>query len=382
MPSSATTVFEKVLLYDGTGNAESDYSQWEIEAQSVGGTAFNGIANAPNATNCYLMLGSTEKFDAAYFDVQTAGGYTNIVWEYYIGSDTWKRIVPRSAAYERDANSTPEYYSFKKDGMEEFPINQMADWAVYNAGTFGNYYYIRASTTVAPTAIATINQIIKRPLNTYCTTQDVFELMQLKNVTNTADFTTATVPTKMTVEDYIASAEARIEYRTRKQWRIHYVADEYHEFNLNGFKPRYGNMRKLLGLEIWSGSNWESKVIGRKEDFFYVPDTGMIHFSRFFILPARFASYTAPVWRWGGGEFTVPVKIEYLAGRDLYEDAREGGLVYDAARKLAAADIVRSADYGNLAVSGMDRVMLAQRADAWVMEAEEHMDNLRSFEVF
>ena len=36
MPSSATTVFEKVLLYDGTGNAESDYSQWEIEAQSVG----------------------------------------------------------------------------------------------------------------------------------------------------------------------------------------------------------------------------------------------------------------------------------------------------------------------------------------------------------
>ena len=76
------------------------------------------------------------------------------------------------------------------------------------------------------------------------------------------------------------------------------------------------------------------------------------------------------------------MKIEYLAGRDLYEDAREGGLVYDAARKLAAADIIRSADYGNLAVSGMDRVMLAQRADAWVMEAEEHMDNLRSFEVF
>ena len=74
--------------------------------------------------------------------------------------------------------------------------------------------------------------------------------------------------TKMTVEDYISAAEAKIEYRTRKQWRIHYVTNEYHEFNLNGFKPRYGNMRKLLGLEIWSGANWESKVIGRKEDFF------------------------------------------------------------------------------------------------------------------
>ena len=51
MPSSATTVFEKVLLYDGAGFAASDYNDQTIEAQSVGGTAFNGIANAPDAIN-------------------------------------------------------------------------------------------------------------------------------------------------------------------------------------------------------------------------------------------------------------------------------------------------------------------------------------------
>lgn len=376
MPSSATTIFEKVFVYTA---ATSTYSvDTEIEAQSIGGTAFDIM----QAAGDYLYLGSDEKFDAAYFDVGTVGGYTSIKWEYYNNNGSWLQIVPRSAAYERDSNSTPEYYRFQKDGMEEFPLNLMSNWSTITINTETKYWVRASSTTASASTKATINSITKRPINTYCTTQDVFDLMQLKNVTNTANFDTTTVPTKMTVEDYISAAESKIEYRTRKQWRLHYVADEYHEFNLNGFKPRYGNMRKLLGLEIWSGANWETKVIGRKEDFFFVPDTGMIHFSRFFILPARFASYTAPVWRWGGGEFTVPVKIEYLAGRDLYEDSREGGLVYDAARKLAAADIIRSADYGNIAVSGMDRVMLAQRADAWAMEAEEHMDSLRSFEVF
>jgi len=376
MPSSAVTIFEKVWVNKASGTPTWSVNT-EIEAQSIGGIAFDLMQDPGD----FLYLGSDEKFDAAYFDVETPGSYTSIKWEYN-GVGGWKEIVPRSASYERDANSTPTYYKFQKDGMEEFPINQMSDWATNAVNSLTKYWVRASSATASADTVASINSITKRPINTYCTTQDVFDLMQLKNVTNTDNFDTTTIPTKMTVEDYISAAEAKIEYRTRKQWRIHYVTDEYHEFNLNGFKPRYGNMRKLLGLEIWSGANWESKVIGRKEDFFYVPDTGMIHFSRFFILPARFASYTAPVWRWGGGEFTVPVKIEYLAGRDLYEDSREGGLVYDAARKLAAADIIRSADYGNIAVSGMDRVMLAQRADAWAMEAEEHMDSLRSFEVF
>ena len=54
----------------------------------------------------------------------------------------------------------------------------------------------------------------------------------------------------------------------------------------------------------------------------------------------------------------------------------------DLAKKLAAIDIVRSSDFGNLVVSGTDRVQLAQKIDGWQAEIEDRLDSLRSFEVF
>ena len=108
----------------------------------------------------------------------------------------------------------------------------------------------------------------------------------------------------------------------------------------------------------------------------------MIQFSRYFLLPARFTSYNAPVWRWGGGEFTMPVKVSYMYGKDIATDSREGGIVFDMARKLAAIDVARDSDFGNLAVSGMDRVQLPQKIDGWSQEVEDRLDSLRAFETF
>jgi len=279
-------------------------------------------------------------------------------------------------------------YGFTVDGMEEFPITQMSDWAAVTINSVSRYY-VRVSD---PSNVdgngggqpASINQIIKRPVNSYCTTKDVFDLMQLRNVylSISTDFDGDTQPTKATVEDYIQSAESMVEHRTRKQWRLHYVDEEYHQFNMQGMKSTYRDIFKLLDVSIWDGQSWEAKTLGRGNDIFYAPETGMLHWARFFVLPARFTAYTGPVFRWGGGEFSVPVKLRYIAGRSFEQDPREAGMVYDATRKLAAVDIVRSADFGGVTVSGMDRVMLAQRADAWAMEAEDMMDSLRSFEVF
>ena len=108
----------------------------------------------------------------------------------------------------------------------------------------------------------------------------------------------------------------------------------------------------------------------------------MVQFSRYFLLPARFQSYNAPVWRWGGGEFTMPVKISYLAGRDINTDYRQGGTIQDIAKKLAAMDVMRSADFGNIAVSGMDRVQMGDRMQQWQMESEDRLDYMKAFEVF
>ena len=169
---------------------------------------------------------------------------------------------------------------------------------------------------------------------------------------------------------------------TRKSWRPNIVYDEYHEFNLSGFKLDRPDPYKVINVKIWNGSSWDVKSQGRKQDFFLVQDTGMIHFSRYFLLPARFQSYNAPVWRWGGGEFTMPIKVTYLNGRDFNTDVRENGIVHDACKKLAAIDITRTADFGGLVVSGMDRVPSPQRLDGWKAEIDEQLESLRAFEIF
>lgn len=371
MPSSASLVFDTIYTYNG-----SAYTDVTLEAQTPAGTAFSILGGASH----FLYLGHSEKFDMAIFDIETAGNLGTLTWEYTNNAGGWTEFIPASGRYLNDPDDEEgKQYDFAEDGVEEFPTNILSAWSTLTVNST-NIYWVRVST--ASGAGPTVKRIQMRPINMYCTTSDIFDLMQLSAVLSGTDFTTATVPSKSTVENYIMAAQSLIDYKTRKSWRPIYVASEYHDFNLNGFKPMHPDLYKLLSLKVWSGSDWETKATGRKEDYFFVPDTGMIHYSRYFILPARFASYNAPIWRWGGGEFTVPVKIKYLAGRDFHTDQRESGIVFDSTRKLAAVDIIRSADFGNLVVGGADRVMMSQRADNWSVDVEDRLESLRAFEVF
>ena len=78
----------------------------------------------------------------------------------------------------------------------------------------------------------------------------------------------------------------------------------------------------------------------------------------------------------------MPIKVTYFYGRDITTDGRDGALVTDITKKLAAIDVLRHADYGGVSVSGMDRVQVAQKIDAYTAETAELLDSLRSFEVF
>ena len=78
----------------------------------------------------------------------------------------------------------------------------------------------------------------------------------------------------------------------------------------------------------------------------------------------------------------MPVKISYIYGKDIATDSREGGIAFDMARKLAAIEVLRDSDFGNLAVSGMDRVSMSEKINGWSEEVEDRMDSLRSFETF
>ena len=78
----------------------------------------------------------------------------------------------------------------------------------------------------------------------------------------------------------------------------------------------------------------------------------------------------------------MPVKISYMYGKDIATDPREGGIAFDMARKLASIEVLRDSDFGNLAVSGMDRMQIPDKINGWTQEIEERLDSLRAFETF
>ena len=377
MATATGTEFNKIFNWDGVGTSSGDYTNVTLEAQSPAGTSFTLF----NSSAYYLYLGHTSKFDMAVFDIDIAGSLGALTWEYTDGDGGWTEFVPASARYEIDVDDDEGgQYDFSKDGVEIFPPNILSDWATLTVNS-ANVYWIRVTAASVATS-PTIKRIQMRPYAAYCTTKDVYELMQLKNILSGTDFTSSTVPSQSTVEQYIMEAQSYIDMYTRKSWRPTYVANEFQPFNLNGFKLDKPDPYKILSVKIWNGANWDTKTQGRKNDYFLVPDTGMIQFSRYFLLPARFTSYNAPVWRWGGGEFTMPVKVTYLSGRDINTDIRQGGVIQDVAKKLAAMEIIRSADAGTLTVSGVDRISMESRLNSWQEEVNDNLDRMGAFEVF
>jgi hypothetical protein len=61
---------------------------------------------------------------------------------------------------------------------------------------------------------------------------------------------------------------------------------------------------------------------------------------------------------------------------------QEAGMVYDMAKKLAAVDVIRSSDFGQLVVSGTDRIQMMQKVEGWTLDVDDKLDSLRAFEVF
>ena len=78
----------------------------------------------------------------------------------------------------------------------------------------------------------------------------------------------------------------------------------------------------------------------------------------------------------------MPVRVKYLYGRNINTDHREGGFVHELAKKIAASEIIKNSDFGNLVVSGMDRVPLQQKLQMWTTEIAEGVESLKRVEIF
>ena len=367
MPNTDFT-FESVQTYNG-----SSYGDMTLEAQRPGGTSFGSFVE----TSHFLYLGHGSKFDMAIFDIDQAGSLGTLKYEYYNGS-AWIEFNPLSAygSIDPDDNEGTQY-AFDQDGAEIFPQNRLDSWATTAINSVTKYW-VRISSPTSVTQNPTFKQIKMRPIASYCTTKDVYELMQQGAVLGGTDFTSSTTPTQDQVEQIINRSESYIDFKTRKSWKPLYNSEEIHQFNAYGIKLDRPDPTKILSLKVWDGSSWESKTQGRSNDYFLVPDTGMIHFARDFRLPARFYGRCT----FTGGEFTSRVKITYLSGKDINFDSRAAGIISSAAMKLAAIEISKNADFGGGFTSGLDRVSLSERIDTWTQEINEQLDTLTAWTTF
>lgn len=253
MPTTSGQYLDLIYAFDGS----STYTDITQEMRSPAGTSSTVLAD----TNDVLYLGNDEKFNLVMFDVDQTGNLGTLVWEYSTGS-TWVTFYPGFAEkrYDNSGNRMgQDSYDFTEDGGEFITEDALFNWAT-RAVNSQTKYWIRVTSTSSVTQAPSLKSIRIRPINTYCTTSDVYELLQLKNVLDGTDFTTATVPSKATVEGYIQAAEATIDYRSRKSWRVNYVIDEFQEFNLNGFKLDRADPYKIMDLAIWTGNSWETKT--------------------------------------------------------------------------------------------------------------------------
>ena len=61
---------------------------------------------------------------------------------------------------------------------------------------------------------------------------------------------------------------------------------------------------------------------------------------------------------------------------------REGPFVTEIAKKMAAIEVLKNSDFGNLAVSGLDRVPLQAKIQLFTTEVAEGIESLKGVEIF
>lgn len=331
------------------------------EAKSSGGTAFNFLA-----TGHLYYLGLESKVEGAIFDLASAGvNILGLTYNYWNGTS----FIPVSSILN---------YDFTADGMEKIVVP--ADWASSTLALAGTEpdqrtrYYLNlyvTSTTTPPT----INQIKAISYNTYTTPERINAFTQMNT-----DFSTSTVPTEAEILQMINRAESYIDYRVRSSWKPNYVAEEYQEFNIGGIRLNNYPIQQILSISVWNGGDWDEMTEGRENDYFFVPETGMLYFTRYFMLPARFSTVN-PWGRWGLGEFTKAVKVKYIWGRDFFQD-RKAGMVEDICTRLVAAEVVESLRSNYRAATNIDAVSLESRVRDWREKAEKDLDEMQGIEIY
>jgi len=347
---------------------------WRYNAATTDYTDFsdNQRLDSPftlmQAAGDYVYFGLARRAIGFMHQLDPAAGYTGITVEYYSDSGGWQKCsLLSSTLFDQDGYCL---WLIKNDmTLKEFTATSPHAATPPESGVAFFWYRIKAATV---TSAATVTKIRAIPYVTYATADDVANLMQIKQ-----GFDYKNAPTVFTVEDRIRQKESRIDYKSHKSWKFNASVDEEYPFNINGIKLQGWPVIQAYSLAIWTGGSWEYKANGRSSDYFTIDQYGILKFSRFFALPARFAYIPPGLGRWDFGEFAFPVHVSYAWGRDPEKD-RQFGMVNDVAAKMAACDIYNSFDKTVYTRSGIDHVAYDRKIENWVTTSEDQLEELRS----
>jgi hypothetical protein len=299
--------------------SKSEYNGNTAEAALAGGTAFTLLGNV----NDYLYLGFSRRFDAIAFVMAGAASMGTLVWEYGVSTTSWIRFIPvyddafgvNSGYMLWDIHgSTIEnaWTQFAFTNLLPHPVACTPDTGVLNTGTNVSRFWIRVSSPTSIGTVGTVNSIVCRPYVTYATPTDVSNQLQLRNT-----FSITSVPTISTIEDYIRGVEDMMVQTMGEAWRLEFIEEELLNFKQYGMKTRYQPIVNLYRLQVFNGSDFDTKTVGRTQDYHFDARTGMIRLSTIFLdaMPPTFRrSYTA---RREMGAFNRPVRIKYSHGHDI-----------------------------------------------------------------
>ena len=321
------------------------------------------------ATTDYLYLGLSRRAIGFVFEVSTGGSYAGLTFEYYSDSGAWKKCSLLSST-DLDIDEYCVWLIQSDMTPKEFTATSPHTATPPETGLELFWYRINAATTVTTAAI--LSKIRAIPYVTYASADDVAALMQIKG-----GFDYKNTPTVFDVENKLRQKESHIDWRTSKSWKFNYSVDEEYPFNINGIKLQGWPIINMYSLSIWNGGSWETKTMGRSSDYFTIDQYGILKFSRFFALPARFAYVPPGLGRYDFGEFAFPVHISYAWGNDP-EKSKTFHMVNEIATKAAACDIYTAYDKTVYTRSGIDKVTYDRKIETWRKDVEDKIDELRA----
>ena len=207
---------------------------------------------------------------------------------------------------------------------------------------------------------------------TYCTSQDVANLMGLS-----ADFNSST-PSKTFVESLINMQEDYIDDVTNHAWRTTTITNERHHLKIEDVFWRYYTgitvqfaHRRIKDLdtnegdkiEIWNGSEYEDYVTNREEgqdkDFWVDYENGILFVkTRPLFLPRPFA-----------------IRLTYRYGDDVKADIKM------ACMMLTAGIVLEGEDRSVLLPEGTTNVDYNSKINAWRKQAERIIENRKEISI-